>query len=136
MDDRLEITNSYDITTNTPWQRRVLYNAMYLSGIGTYSIVPDKEAVLRELERIEPALPSALQNKSWVNDGSEFYVFNTQTTNGNKVITIPVDLVNHNIATVLTVINKKIIIHADNVRQLHQIYRLFKDHNISYTVDD
>ena len=132
----LEITNSYDIVTIVPWQRRVIYKTMYLSGIGTYAIIPDKESVIRELERIKSQLPTDLQNKAWVNDGSEFYVFSTQTNSGNKKVSIPVDLVNHDIATVLRVINKQVTIHADNIRQLNNVYRLLKDHSIVFTLSD
>lgn len=133
---QLEVTNTYDITTIVPWQRRVIFKTMYLAGIGTYSILNDKEGVIRELVRIESSLPEDLRNRSWVNDGSEFYVFNTQVTAGRKTVSIPVDLVNHDIATSLDVVRQLVTIHADNVRQLANVYRLLKDHDVRYTIDD
>ena len=133
--ERLQLTNTYDIITIVPWQRKVIFDVMYLSGIGTYSILPDKESVIRELGRIEHTLPAELQNNNWVNGAEDYYIFNTETSTGRQTISIPVNLVNHDTAKELSVINQPITIHADNIRQLNNVYRLLRDNGISFTTE-
>ena len=135
MIERLELTNTYAIVTIVPWQRKVIFDVMYLSGISTYAILPDKESVIRELGRIEHTLPAELQNINWVNGAEDYYVFQTETTTGRQTISIPVHLVNHNTAKELSVINQPITVHADNVRALNNVYRLLRDHGIEFSAE-
>jgi hypothetical protein len=126
----LEIGTTYNFTTELPWNDRVIFKLAQVTALLSYRAVNDKEALTRELERIEPLLPDELKGTRWANE--EFYLVDIKTNTANKQLTIPRLLINDSGLEEVNNIEYTIMIESPNLLGINNTLRLLTDHGVKF----